>query len=107
MQQRIDHLENLVKKLMSQGQETSHFEDSTLPKTGSGSLEVPASVIGAGKASATEDASAMASRAGMILINGGQSVYKATNDWSDVLQEVRGYRASFCSSFPIRFFLTL
>jgi hypothetical protein len=93
MQQRINRLESLVKTLVAQGQLKSSFEDIILldnmverkddPKTG------------------TNDISTALSTAGTIVVNGGHSVYKAANEWSDVLQEVR---ISFSAYFHPRIF---
>jgi hypothetical protein len=90
MQERIDNLENLVRTLMAQGQkdipaavengfldETAQNQDS--PNIMDGSANLPC-------------------RAGTTIMNGGHSVYKAANNWSDILQEVRiaiSYQ-SFC-----------
>ena len=83
MQQRIDRLEGLVKTLMSQAQTVpssgiSDLPHNTLtPDSGNESLE--------GK----DDESAIPFNLGTTVVNGGHSVYKAADNWSDVLQEVR------------------
>lgn len=81
MQQRIDYLEDLVKRLLAQQQEippnnVACSQDSPKPGTGF--------VMNA----VASDASDVASTAGTTVIDGVHSVYKGVDDWSDVLQEV-------------------
>jgi hypothetical protein len=94
MQQRIDHLEGLVKRLIAQRQEIPPnnvvcSQDSPKPGTGF--------VITA----VASDASAVACSAGTTVIDGVHSVYKGADDWYDVLQEVS--RFSFFLLFSFRF----
>ena len=91
IQQRIDRLEGLVKTLVAQGQKISHFEGSILPNNAVWSRDDPRPVTGFELTAETNDASAVPCSAGTTVINGGHSVYKAANDWSDVLQEVWCY----------------
>ncbi|KAL2867361.1 Zn(II)2Cys6 transcription factor [Aspergillus lucknowensis] len=72
MRQRIDHLEDLVKGLIAQRQ-------------------TPPDTISSQGLSELRSESASPSNlvlAGTTLIDGAHSVYKATDDWQDVLQEV-------------------
>ncbi|KAK9245854.1 hypothetical protein V1506DRAFT_506084 [Lipomyces tetrasporus] len=82
MQQRIDHLEGLVKRLIAQRQEIPPnnvvcSQDSPKPGTGFVMTAVGAS-----------DASDVACSAGTTVIDGVHSVYKGADDWYDVLQEI-------------------
>ena len=97
MQQRIDRLEGLVKTLMArgQGQEISHLEDSTLPNGVVQSRDYPGPRSGFDATAGTKDASSVPYNAGTTVLNEGHSVYTASNDWSDVLQEVRRYFFDF------------
>jgi len=79
MQQRIDRLESLVKTLMAQGQQ----EPPGLSSSGDNAVWTP------DDQATTNDSATLPYRAGTTVINGDHSVYKAANDWSDVLQEVR------------------
>jgi hypothetical protein len=81
MQQRIDHLEGLVKRLLAQQEDVPPnnlvcHQDS--PKPGVG-FEVPA---------VASDASDVAYSAGTTVIDGARSVYKGSDNWHDVLHEV-------------------
>ena len=92
MQQRIDHLEGLVKRLIAQRQEippNNVVRSRDSPKPGTG-------VVMTGVAS---DASDMACSAGKMVINGVHSVYRGADDWYDVLQEVSLFVFSFSSPF--------
>lgn len=81
MQQRIDHLEDLVKRLMAQRQEP--------PPTSVGSSQnCPTSAPGLGMTAVESDASDVAFGAGTTVIDGVYSVYKSADDWHTVLQEV-------------------
>ena len=93
MQQRIDRLESIVQTLMAQGQEVLHLENATLPINETRSPSYPRS--GLDKTIGTNDASSALYNAGTTVVNEGHSVYSATNDWSDVLQEVRAYFFNF------------
>jgi hypothetical protein len=81
MRQRIDHLEDLVKKLIAQNQEVPvnkviSSSDSSVPGTKSAkNTEAP-------------DAIDVASTAGTTVIDGVHSVYNSADDWFNVLQEV-------------------
>jgi hypothetical protein len=94
MQQRIDHLEGLVKRLMAQRQDIPPnnvvcSQDSPKPGTGFVMTAV------------ASDASDVACSAGTTVIDGVHSVYKGVDDWYDVLQEVSRFLFSF--SFLILF----
>jgi hypothetical protein len=81
MQQRISRLESLVKTLLAEGQQKSQELAGSVPEHNVAAMvNEPAST--------NYDAN-LPCRAGTTVIDGGQSVYKAGNDWSDVLQEVR------------------
>jgi hypothetical protein len=97
MQQRIDQLEGLVKRLVAQRQEFApnnevYSQDSPKPGTGFVMTTV------------ASDASDVASSAGTTVIDGIHSVYKGADDWYDVLQEVSHHLCSFFFSF-LHFFL--
>ncbi|RFU24949.1 hypothetical protein B7463_g11387, partial [Scytalidium lignicola] len=81
MQQRIDQLEGLVKRLIAQRQEIPpnnvvYSQDS--PKPGSGFV----------KTTVASAASDVACSTGTTVIDGVHSVYKGADDWYDVLQEI-------------------
>ncbi|KAK9326963.1 hypothetical protein V1520DRAFT_91448 [Lipomyces starkeyi] len=78
MQQRIDHLEGLVKKLIAQRQDI-------LPNNVVGSQDSPTGFV---MAAAASDASDLACTSGTTVIDGVHSVYKGADDWHDVLQEI-------------------
>jgi hypothetical protein len=81
MQQRIDHLEALVKKLISQRPDSS-------PSSTVYTQDSPGSLTGSVTTASSLDASDVACSIGTTVIDGSQSVYKGTDDWYDVLQEV-------------------
>jgi hypothetical protein len=82
MQQRINRLESLVKNLMSQNQQPTPPEDRE-PPSPHPSLEE------AGKGLANGDHGLKwPINTGTTVIAGSHSVYKASDNWSDVLQEV-------------------
>jgi hypothetical protein len=81
MQQRIDRLESLVKTLMAQNNQEPPTLNANKPRYDGVSIP-DAPVI-------TNDSANLPFRAGTTVIDGGQSIYRAGNDWSDVLQEVR------------------
>jgi hypothetical protein len=83
MQQRINRLEGLVKTLMTQSQQV-------LPQSESDNQNDHAiwKRDGANSKAMADDHSALPSRIGITVMNEGLSVYKAANDWSDVLEEV-------------------
>lgn len=77
MRQRIDHLENLVKKLIAQRQGTSPPRDNdektnALPNSEAGPMSDAPVAAGAGK----------------TLIDGVRSMYLSGDEWQVVLQEV-------------------
>ncbi|KAE8352768.1 hypothetical protein BDV28DRAFT_148725 [Aspergillus coremiiformis] len=81
MQQRIDHLEGLVKRLIAQHQGTplanaSRSQDSSK----------------SGLSCVTADAPDTSDMAGVTLIDDVHSVYKGTEDWFDVLQEINNLK---------------
>jgi hypothetical protein len=85
MQQRIDQLEGLVKKLIARRQDipaNSMVFHQDNPKPGTGFVMT-----------------AVASGTGTTVIDGGYSVYKGEDDWYDVLQEVSCFSFLLCSSF--------
>jgi hypothetical protein len=87
MQQRIDQLEGLVKRLIAQHQEfppNNEVYSQDGPKPGTGHLMT----------TVASDASVVASSAGTTVIDGVHSVYKGADNWYDVLQEV-----SYCVFF--------
>lgn len=75
MQQRINHLEDLVKSLIEQNQKTPVTPE--IVETGPSTKD------------SVSDASESTHSLGQTVIDGGQSVYKGAEDWYDVLQEVR------------------
>ena len=97
MQQRIDHLENLVKTLTVQNQELSqsHPPNDELWNHNSLGSTTKSNVL-----AGTQDALNMPTSTGTTLINRGQSVYKSVNDWSNLLQEVRYYSFDLLLSTP-------
>jgi hypothetical protein len=90
MQQRIDRLETLVKTLIAQCQQKSLLEDSPLPNNGVQYRYNPRHETRFDVAAGMSDASTMPHNGGTTVVNEHHSVYKAANDWSDVIQEVRG-----------------
>jgi hypothetical protein len=80
MQQRINNLESLVKKLI----DTQH-KDTHLGSSDAGSFhpksEYPAIEV-------ASDASDVAHSTGTTVIDSTHSVYRGADDWYDVLQEV-------------------
>ncbi|KAK9482003.1 hypothetical protein V1527DRAFT_55070 [Lipomyces starkeyi] len=96
MQQRIDHLEGLVKRLIAQRQEIPQHnvacsQDSAKPGTGFVRTAV------------ASDASDVPFSAGTTVIDGLHSVYKGADDWYDVLQEINKLKKVW--SHPVHFFL--
>jgi hypothetical protein len=91
MRQRIDRLESLVKTLIAQGQgqEISNLEDGTLPSSVVQNRNYPGPRSGFDTTAGTKDASSVPYNSGTTVLNEGHSVYTASNEWSDVLQEVR------------------
>lgn len=73
MQQRIDHLEGLVKKLITQHQLNPPNEVAEIRSSGQ---------------KAMSDTSDSAGSPSKTVIDGVHSVYKGAEDWYDVLQEV-------------------
>ena len=97
MQQRIDHLENLVKMLTVQNQELSQSHPPNYEfRNHNGLGSTTKSNVLAG----TKDALNIPHSTGTTVISRGQSVYKSANDWSDLLQEVRYYSFDFLLSTP-------
>ena len=95
MQQRIDHLEDLVKRLIAQRQDIPpndvvFSQDSPKPETGFVMTAV------------ASDASDVACSASMTVIDGVHSVYKGADDWYDVLQEVSRFLFSFSFLYIFR-----
>jgi hypothetical protein len=80
MQQRIDQLEGLVKRLLAERQDISPSK-AARGQGGQSGTEFVTSPI-------TLDASDVASSPGTTVVDSA-SVYKGTDDWYDVLQEVR------------------
>ena len=91
MQERIDNLESLVKRLIAQNQEVA-------PNHAASSKEILVATA------AVSDASDVVCHSGSTVIDGGHSVYKVADDWHDVLHEVRSI-----SHFPsvLVFFLSV
>jgi hypothetical protein len=83
MQRRIEHLEGLIKRLIGEHQESS--PSSVVSSQGS---TEPARAAGFGTTAGPLNASDVVCSAGTTVIDGVHSVYKGTNDWHDVLQEV-------------------
>lgn len=77
MQQRINHLEDLVRNLIAQNHNAPITPEGV--ETG-GSFKD--SVI---------DASESIHSPGKTVIDGGHSVYKGAEDWYDILQEVNDH----------------
>ena len=82
MQQRIDRLEDLVKNLISEKQKAPVTPDDI-------------DDAGISAKDSVSDVSKSAEGSGKTVIDAGHSVYKAAEDWYDVLQEV-----SKASEFP-------
>lgn len=82
MQQRIDHLESLVKRLIAQKQEIPANIIPISHDSGAGFKTTPG-------ASNVSKKVTLESSAHTAVVDGVHSVYKATDDWYDVLQEVR------------------
>jgi hypothetical protein len=74
MQQRINHLEDLVKNLIAQNQKAPITLDG---------VETGPSVK-----DSVSDTSESTHSPGKTVIDGGHSVYKGAEEWYDVLQEV-------------------
>jgi hypothetical protein len=88
MQQRIDHLEGLVKRLIAQRQDIppNHVVCSQgSPKPGAGFVMT----------AVASDASEVAPSTSTTMIDGVHSVYKGADDWYDVLQEASRFLFSF------------
>lgn len=86
MQNRIDQLEDLVKRLIAhqqQNQSQEAVESASWAKD------------------AVSDASDSASSPGKTVIDGVHSVYKGADDWYDVLQEVSRFDFQFRSYWAI------
>ena len=81
MQQRIDRLEDLVKKLIAQRQDTPPYDVTD----DQGRLKSETKSMVTSVASDTPD---VTNGTGTTVIDGVHSVYKGTDDWYDVLQEV-------------------
>ncbi|KAL3482101.1 hypothetical protein BJX99DRAFT_82171 [Aspergillus californicus] len=79
MRQRIDRLEDMVKKLITQSKDTP----STPPRETYNSVDE--SVI-------SPD---LLRQVGTTVIEAGHSVYKATDDWHDVLKEINDLKADW------------
>lgn len=93
MQQRINHLEDLVKNLIAQNQNAPITPEAV--ETGPSFKD------------SVSDASESTHSPGKTVIDGGHSVYKGAEDWYDVLQEVSDHSSFFLSSctysnFPSR-----
>lgn len=84
MQQRINHLEDLVKNLIAQNQKAP-----ITPEGAETGLSIKDSV---------SDTSESTRSPGKTVIDGDHSVYKGAEDWYDVLQEVSLHISfiSFC-----------
>jgi hypothetical protein len=89
MQQRIDRLESLVKKLVAQGQETPPLDDSPKPSGSVKSRDEAGSDNRFGSTGSPIDTLAAPYIAGTTVVDERHSVYKAATDWSEVLHEVR------------------
>ena len=97
MQQRIDQLEALVKRLIARHQDgpsknQAYTRDD--PKSGSGS----------GMTAVATDASDWGGgpgRAGTTVINGVHSIYKGADDWYEVLPEVNKFQSPFFAFSPV------
>lgn len=83
MKQRIDHLESLVKRLITQHHEVPPPPESVIHSRDS--LEVGTKAL---VTPVPSDASDVAC-ASTTVIDGVHSVYKGADDWYEVLQEVR------------------
>jgi hypothetical protein len=81
MKQRIDHLESLVKRLITQRRE---IPSNSVARSQDG-LESGTKFL---VTSVPSEASDVASSAGTTVIDGVHSVYKGADDWYDMLQEV-------------------
>lgn len=80
VQQRINHLEGLVKRLMEQQHPCTPSRDITKSEPSTGDT--------------TSDASDLAHSPGKTVIDGVHSIYKGADSWYDVLQEVSQFNSS-------------
>lgn len=92
MQQRIDHLEYLIKRLIAQRQELP-------PNNVVCSQDGPKPENRFTTPTVTSDASDLARSAGTTVTDGVHSVYKGADGWYDVLQEVSRCFFSLSLSF--------
>ena len=88
MQQRINRLEGLVNTLLSQAQTNASPGASSLPHH----ALTPESEIES--LNGKDDESAAPFNLGTTVIDGGHSVYRAADNWSDLLQEVNLTRSN-------------
>ncbi|KAL5334159.1 hypothetical protein BJX70DRAFT_30374 [Aspergillus crustosus] len=102
MRQRIDQLEQMVKRLVGQGPPRGQEAQSQSYGLGLGQGGIPGKEVAAGptpspdgslggygSGSVSVSVDSFGSGAGGVtVIDGGHSVYKPTEDWYDVLQEV-------------------
>lgn len=82
VRQRIDHLENLVKNLLAERQQTSSVSMHMAYTP-----ESPGTQAGLAVSPAVSDAQDVAG-AGKLVMDGTHSVYRGGDDWYAVLQEV-------------------
>lgn len=83
MRQRIDHLEDLVKGLISEQQQTKNLENGAVITPQSPEADTHTDQ------SSTSDDGRDTAGAGKTVIDGNHSVYLGDNDWYTVLQEVK------------------
>lgn len=83
MRQRIDHLEDLVKGLISEQQQTKTLENGAVITPQSPEADTHTDQ------SSTSDDGRDTAGAGKTVIDGNHSVYLGDNDWYTVLQEVK------------------
>lgn len=83
MRQRIDHLEDLVKGLISEQQQTKNLENGAVITPQSPEVDTHTDQ------SSTSDDGRDTAGAGKTVIDGNHSVYLGDNDWYTVLQEIK------------------
>jgi hypothetical protein len=95
MQQRINRLESIVKSLMSQNQQHTPPEDKNTR---------PDQLLSGGVEAVTNGVNTPSwpVHTGVTVIDGLHSVYKASDNWGDVLQEVTKSLLRLHAVFPTR-----
>jgi hypothetical protein len=87
--------------LLAQSRDNPRVKSSNPSKSGFEDLEDSKPRTGPDTISGMKSSLAGESRVGTIMIDGGQSIYRPVNDWSDVLQEVSSYLFRLLSSLHL------